>query len=94
MEIDRRIGMALNQFSEMKKLLCNYRIHLKTHIRFYEVYIRSRLCYACGTWALTKHQYDCLESVHIGFLRRMIRDGMSRKSSKTEITNARKKAKL
>ena len=29
MEIDRRIGMALNKFSEMKKLLCNYRIHLK-----------------------------------------------------------------
>ena len=27
-EVDRRIGMAINKFSEMKKLLCNYRIHL------------------------------------------------------------------
>ena len=91
-EVNRRIGMALNKFSEIKKLLCNYRIHLKIRLRYYEVYIRSRLCYACGTWTLTKKQYERFESVHIGFLRRMIRDGMSRKSTKKEILNARNKA--
>ena len=53
-EVNRRIGMALNKFSELKKLLCNYRIHLKIRLRYYEVYIGSRLCYSCGTWTLTK----------------------------------------
>ena len=27
-EINRRIGMALGKFSQIKKLLCNYHIHL------------------------------------------------------------------
>ena len=68
-EADRRIGMTLKKFSEMKNLLCNYRINLQTRLRYYGVYIRSRLFYACGTWILTKQQYDRFESVHIGFLR-------------------------
>ena len=91
-EISRRIGMSLGKFSQMKKLLCNYRIRLPIRIRFYEVYIRSRLCYACGTWTLTQKQYDRLEATNMGFLRRMVRDGMQRKSTKAAISKARKNA--
>ena len=57
-EIDRRIGMAISKFAEMKKLLCNYRINISTRVRFYVVYIRSRLCYSSGTWTLTQKQYS------------------------------------
>ena len=92
-EIDRRIGMATSKFAEMKKLLCNYRINISTRVRFYEVYIRSRLCYSCGTWTLTQKQYSRVEAAHIGFLRRLVRGGMQRKSSANEIKVARTKAK-
>ena len=92
-EVNRRIGMALGKFSQMKKVLCNYRIRLSIRIRFYEVYVRSRLTYACGTWTLSQKQYDRFDAAQINFLRRMIRTGMSRKSTNTEIKQARKNAK-
>ena len=89
-ELDTRIGQAHGKFAELKKLLCNY--HLKLHIRmkFYNTYVRSRLCYCCETWTLTSMQYQRLESVHMRFLRRMVRGGMSRVSSKEEIEKAKK----
>ena len=48
--------MANAKFASMKKLLCNYHLKLSTRVRFYEVYVRSRLCYCCETWTLTKKQ--------------------------------------
>ena len=88
-ELDKRIGMANAKFSSLKKLLCNYRIKLTIRIRFYEAYVRTRLCYCCETWTLTKRQLKRIESTHINFLRRMIRGGMKRKSTKEEIERAK-----
>lgn len=90
MEISHRIGMANAKFASLKKLLCNYHLKLSIRVRFYEVYIRSRLCYCCETWTLTKRQLQQVETAHINFLRRMVRGGMNRKSSQNEIKEAKK----
>ena len=91
-EISHRIGMANAKFASMKKLLCNYHLKLSTRVRFYEVYVRSRLCYCCETWTLTKKQLQQVETAHINFLRRLVRGGMNRKSSQKEINEAKKRA--
>ena len=92
-ELDRRIGMAHSKFAEMKKVLCNY--HLKLHIRmkYYNTYIRMRLCYCCETWTLTQKQYQRIEGIHMQFLRRLVRGGMARKSSQEEIDKAKEALK-
>ena len=78
-ELDNRIGMATSKFAQMKYLLCNYSIKLSTRIKFYDVYVKSRLTYCCETWTLTKTQYSKINSVHTNFLRRLIRGGLHRK---------------
>ena len=77
-EVENRIGMAHGQFSELKSLLCNYHLKLSIRIRFYEVYIRSRLCYCCETWTLSQKQLNRIKATHMHFLRRMVRGGMNR----------------
>ena len=89
-ELDRRIGLAHSKFTELKKLLCNYHIKLDIRMKFYQTYVRTRLCYCCETWTLTQKQYERVERVHIQFLRQMIRGGMARMSSRKEIENAKK----
>ena len=92
-ELDRRIGMAHGKFAEMKKVLCNYHLKLSIRMKFYNTYIRSRLSYCCETWTLTKTQYERMERVHMQFLRRLVRGGMSRKSSRDEIKKAKEAMK-
>ena len=92
-ELDRRIGLAHSKFSELKKLLCNYNLKLNIRVKFYDVYVRSRLCYCCETWTLTQKQYNRIEAVHFQFLRRIIRGGMAKKSSNKEIADAKLKSK-
>ena len=89
-ELDRRIGLAHGKFTELKKLLCNYHLALSIRMKFYDTYVRSRLCYCCETWTLTSTQYSRMDRVHMGFLRRMVRGGMSRLSSKEAIEKAKK----
>ena len=84
-ELKNRIGMAHGKFSEIKSLLCNYHLALRIRIRFYEVYVRSRLCYCCETWTLTQQQLQRIEATHMQFLRRMVRGGMERLTSKKRI---------
>ena len=62
-ELDRRIGLAHGKFAEMKKLLCNYHLKLEIRMKFYNTYVRSRLCYCCETWTLTRKQYDKIEQI-------------------------------
>ena len=88
-ELDRRIGQANSKFAELKKLLCNYHLSLNIQMKFYNTYVRSRLCYCCETWALTNSQYKRVEAVHTQFLRRIVRGGMARMSSQKEIDEAK-----
>ena len=92
-ELNQRIGMAVGKFAQMKKILCNYHLKLPIRMRFYDVYVRSRLTYCCETWTLTQKQYAKIETTHVGFLRRMIRGGMSRRTPQKVINAARKASK-
>ena len=56
-ELDQRIGMATGKFAQMKKILYNYHLKLPVRMRFYDVYVRSRLIYCCEMWTLMRKQY-------------------------------------
>jgi hypothetical protein len=89
-ELDRRIGLAHGKFAELKKVLCNYHLRLNIRMKYYNTYVRSRLGYCCETWTLTRKQYERMEAIHVRFLRRMVRGGMSRVTSKDDIETAKK----
>ena len=91
--LDRRTGMAQSKFAEMKIVLCNYHLALKVRMKFFNTNIRSRLCYCCETWTLTAKQFKRLETVHTQFLRRLVRRGMARLSSRKEIEQIQRSMK-
>ena len=80
-EINFRIDSAKAQFAQQKNLFTNQNISLKTRTKFLNSYVRSRLTYSCQNWALTKIQFNKLDSVYATFLRKMVRNGYSRQPS-------------
>ena len=62
-------------------MISNHALSLKTRTKFLNSYVRSRLTYSCQNWALTKIQFNKLNSVYATFLRKMIRNGYSRQTS-------------
>ena len=88
-EVTRRAALARARFANLRALLTNFHISLPIRMRFYDVYIRSRLCYLAETWAPTKRQLARLESVQNDILRQMVRGGAARGSTKAEIRAAR-----
>jgi hypothetical protein len=53
-----------------------------------------KLSYCCETWTFTKKQYERIERVHMQFLRRLVRGGMARMSSRDEIKKAKEAFKM
>ena len=93
-ELNHRIQMSAVKFAQLAKLLLNFKIHLKTRIKFFNSFIRSRLVYSCQNWTLTSSQYDRLDVSYRTFLRRMVRGGFRRISdengeSRYRISNAK-----
>ena len=80
-EINFRIDSAKAQFAQQKNLFTNHNISIKTRTKFLNSYVRSRLTYSCQNWALTKIQFNKLDSVYATFLRKMVRNGYSRQAS-------------
>lgn len=77
-ELNTRIQAAESKFAQYKKVLENHHLCLATRLKYYMVFIRSRLTYACQSWALTTAQYSRMDSAQHKFLRRMIRGGTTR----------------
>lgn len=77
-EINCRIELAQQKYASLRKLFENYNIKLTTRVKYFNIYIRSRLCYACQTWALTKTQFEKLNTIQSEFLRRLIKGGKKR----------------
>ena len=59
----------------MSDLLQNFRINLRTRIKFLNSFVRSRLTYACQNWNPTLVQLERLNVTYRKFLRRMVRGG-------------------
>ena len=91
-EISYRTGLATGKFNSMKHIFCNHQIKLKTRIRFYDCFVKSRLLYSCETWCPTQQQVDTIEAAHIKFLRFMVKGGWNRNMTKKQITDLKTKA--
>ena len=83
-EINSRVQAAECKFAEFRKILQNFDIDLQTRLKYFKVFIRSKLTYACQTWALTSKQYNYLDAAQHKLLRRMIRNGNSRINKESE----------
>ena len=71
--------LAKCKFQELKKVLCDREISLKTRAHFLQTFVRSRLLYAVQCWDCKEGEIKQLEACWHGFLRRMINNGFKRK---------------
>lgn len=85
-EINARIESADNRYASMKSLFHNHKIHLYIRIMFLNSFIRSRLCYNCANWSLTKAQTTRLNTSYQIMLRKMIRNGFRRHPNQDDET--------
>ena len=62
----------------MADLLQNFKIHLKTRVKFVNSFVRRRLTYSCQNWNSTVTQFKTLVVTYRKLLRKMIRGGFKR----------------
>ena len=72
-EIERRILIAKNAFSNMKNLLTNNRINVQTRVRALKTYIWSTLMYGAESWTINRAMKRKLDAAEMWFYRRMLR---------------------
>ena len=88
-----RISSAFQKWNELKHVLTDKRIFMKTRMKLLEACVRSRLCYSCQSWELSARELRKLETIWHSFLRKMVSNGFKRKNVPTEYIKAKKKAK-
>ena len=74
----QRIASAYSKFNELKQVLTDKRIWLKTRIKFLTACVRSRLTFSVQACLLKATEINKLESVWTTFLRKLIRKGFER----------------
>ena len=74
-----QFGSAYAKWNEWKDVLTDYRIKLKTRVKFAESVIRSRLTYAVQTDRLKVAQRKQIDAVWARMLRKMVRNGFAKK---------------
>ena len=84
-EIKYRIILANAKFRDMKHVFENKNIRLGTRLMFYNAFVRSRLCFLCGTWCITQKLRKKLETCQSQHLRSMVRGGWARKGGSREL---------
>ena len=72
-EIMKRINIARSNFNNMKKILTNNKITIKTKKNIIRTYVWSSLLYGCETWTVTKEMQKKLQATEIWFYRRMLK---------------------
>ena len=77
--LNHQIASAYSKWSEMKNILLDHRIYLKTRIRYLEACVRSRLLYSVQSWQLSAVELNRIDTIWNGFLRRMIKGGFRRR---------------
>ena len=76
--IIQRISSAYSKFNDLKQVLTDRRIRLKTRVKFLTACVRSRLTFSVQTCFLKAAEVTKLESVWTNFLRKLIRKGFDR----------------
>ena len=83
-ELNIRIQNAKSKFVEYKRLLTNQHIKLETRMAYFNIFIRSRLTYACQTWHLAQSQFNKIDAAQRKLLRKMVVGGEKRKPQNNE----------
>ena len=78
-EVELRISVAENKFSQLARTLCNRNTRLDIRINVLNAMIRSRLTYSCQTWNVNAVQMNRINSTYVNMLRKIIRDGYKRR---------------
>ena len=74
----RIIFSAFSKFNELKHVLTDKRIHLKTRVKFLTACVRSRLTFSVQACLLTAAETTKLKTVWMNFLRKLVRRGFQR----------------
>ena len=73
--ITQRIASAFSKFNELKHVLTDRRIRLKTRVKFLTACVRSRLTFSVQACLLKAAEITKLESVWTNLLRKLVRNG-------------------
>lgn len=76
--ITQRIASAFSKFNELKHVLTDRRIRLKTRVKFLTACVRSRLTFSVQACLLKAAEITKLESVWTNLLRKLVRNGFQR----------------
>ena len=78
--LSHRISSAYAKWNELKSVLTDKRIFMKTRVKFLNACVRSRLTYSVQSGFLNSTEIIRLESIWMNFLRRLIRNGFQREN--------------
>ena len=78
--LSHRISSAYAKWNELKSVLTDKRIYIKTRVKFLNACVRSRLTYSVQSGFLNSTETIRLESIWMNFLRRLIRNGFQREN--------------
>ena len=76
--ITQRISSAYQKFNELKQVLTDRRIRLKTRVKFLTACVRTRLTFSVQACLLKAAEVNKLETVWMNFLRKLARKGFDR----------------
>ena len=76
--IAQRISSAYKRFNELKQVITDRRVRLKTRVKFLTACVRSRLTFSVQACLLKAAEINKLESVWMNFLRKLVRKGFER----------------
>ena len=76
--ITQRITSAFSKFNDLKDVLTDGRIRLKTRVKFLTACVRSRLTFSVQACLLKAAEVAKLESIWLNFLRKLVRNGFQR----------------
>ena len=78
---DHRISRAIAKFNELRKVLCDTNINLRTRRKFMEACVRTRLTYGVEAYFPKERQLVRLEACWNQLLRSMVKGGWKRVNS-------------
>lgn len=84
-EIKRRIGIAKTAFCNMRSLLTNRKLSIKTRKRLIKSHVWSTMLYGVESWTISRTMVNRLEAMEMWLWRRMMKIPWTARRSNTEV---------
>ena len=78
---EHRVSRATSKFNELRNVLCDSDVHLRTRRKILEACVRSRLIYGTSAWNPKEKEIQKLETCWNECLRTMVKGGWKRQES-------------